>query len=262
MPLVRLACFHCGGDLPSPRDAVLFACPICGRASALADGRLAPASTASVPIRLPISAGATGHYPGWIFPVTWAETPFGVPASDGASPWRRPDRIVVPSLAPETGGAYLRLARALSLSAGSWSPVNAPLRGAAGGQIGEAEAALLLVTVALACVPSALRRRLLEADTPPLSAGPATLVWLPFAHAGKRLLDLVAGIEVTDRLLGATPPVATNAPASLFPPIRPPTHDTSARSPGTDAAAPVSGRETGAVTAPRELEPVGPLRAR
>ena len=61
MPLVRLACCHCGGDLPAPRDAVLFACPACGHASALANGRLAPASTASVPIRLPTSANATGH---------------------------------------------------------------------------------------------------------------------------------------------------------------------------------------------------------
>jgi hypothetical protein len=241
---------------------VLFACPACGRASALADGRLAPASTASVPIRLPISAGATGHYPGWIFPVTWAETPFGVPASGGASPWRRPDRIVVPSLAPETGGAYLRLARALSLSADSWSPVNTPLRGAAGGQIGEAEASLLLVTVALACVPSALRRRLLEADTPPLSAGPTTLVWLPFAHAGKRLLDLVAGIEVTDRLLGAAPPVAANAPAPHLTPTRPPAPDPGDRYAGTDATAPVSAGETGAATVPCELEPVSPLLAR
>jgi hypothetical protein len=262
VPLVRLACFHCGGDLPSPRDAVLFACPICGRASALADGRLAPASTASVPIRLPTSAGATGHFPGWIFQVTWAEPLDGVPSSGGASPWRRPDRIVVPSLAPETGGAYLRLARALSLSADSWSPVNIPLRGAAGGQIGEAEAALLLVTVALACVPSALRRRLLEADTPPLSAGPATLVWLPFAHAGKRLLDLVAGIEVTDRLLGATPPAMSETPAPHLTPTRPPAHDAGDRCAGTDATAPVSRTQTGAAAASRELEPAGPGRAR
>jgi len=261
VPLVRLACSHCGNDLPAPRDAVLFACRACGRASALADGRLAPASTASVPIRLPTSANATGHYPGWIFSVTWAETPFGVPTSDGASPWRRPDRIVVPSLAPETGGAYLRLARALSLSADSWSPVNAPLRDATGGQIGEPEAARLLVTVALACVPSALRRKLLEADTPPLRAGPATLAWLPFARAGGRLLDLVAGIEVTDRLLGAPPPAATDAPASPLASTRPPAHDTAGPTPGTDATAPVSRAGTGAATAPRELEPVGPGRA-
>ncbi len=259
MPLVRLACSHCGGDLPATPDAVLFACPVCGRASALANGRLAPAPTASVPIRLPTSMGATGHYPCWIFPVTWAETPFGVPTSGGAASWRRPDRIVVPSLAPETGGAYLRLARALSLSASSWSPVNTPLRDATGGQIGEAEAARMLVTVALACVPSALRRKLLEADTPPLSAGPATLAWLPFAHAGGRLLDLVAGIEVTDRLLGATPPVTANAPASHS---APPARDTRVPSPGTNATAPVSRGKTGAATAPRELEPVGPSRAR
>lgn len=258
MPLVRLACSHCGGDLPAPRDAVLFACPACARASALTGGRLAPAPTASVPIRLPTSAGATGHYPCWIFPVTWATPPDGVRAPGGASPPRRPDRIVVPSLAPETGGAYLRLARALSLSVDNWSPVNVPLRGAAGGQIGEAEAALLLVTVALACVPSALRRNLLEADAAPLRAGPPTLVWLPFAHAGGRLLDLVAGIEVTDRLLGAAPPVIADAPVSRAAPTRPPIPDAGS----TDARAPVSAVKTGAATAPRELEPVGPLRAR
>ena len=262
MPLVRLACSHCGGDLPASPDAVLFACPGCGRASALAGGRLASAPTASVPPRLPAPAGATGHYPCWIFPVAWVELPNGAPAAGGSSPWRRSDRIVVPSLAPETGGAYLRLARALSLSADSWSPLNTPLRGAAGGQIGEAEAARLLVTVALACVPSALRRKLLEADTPPLRAGPATLAWLPFAHAGRRLLDLVAGIEVTDRLLGAAPPVVADSPATPSAPTRPPAHVARAPSPGPDATAPASERKTGAATAPRELEPVGSSRAR
>lgn len=254
MPLVRLACSNCGGDLPAPPDAVLFACPACGRASALAGGRLVAASTACVPPRLAAPAGATGRYPCWIVPVTWAEPAAAAPPpspSGGPPPWRRPDRIVVPSLAPETGGAYLRLARALSLAADGWAPERGALRAVAGGQIGEAEAARLLVTVALACVPSAVRRKLLEADEPPLRAGPATLAWLPFAQTGGRLLDLVAGIEVTDRLLGAAPPAAAAAPR------RP-----STRADDADATAPAPGEGTGAVRQPREPEPLGSGRAR
>jgi hypothetical protein len=231
VPLVRLACPHCGGDLPAPPDAVLFACPACGQASALAGGRLALASTARVPIRLPNAASASGHYPCWVFPVAWTEPADDALAPGTTSPWRRPARIVVPSLAPESGGPYLRLARALSLSADDWCPVDSLLREAAGGQIGEAEAARLLMTVALACVPSALRRKLLEADAPPLRAGPAALAWLPFAQSGGRLLDLVAGIEVPGRLLGATTT--------------------------TDATAPVSRAQTGAATAVHAPEPAG-----
>ncbi|MHB8079967.1 MAG: hypothetical protein ACYDIE_12015 [Candidatus Krumholzibacteriia bacterium] len=240
MPLVRLACDHCGGDLPAPPDAVLFACPACGRAGALAGGRLVAVPTLCVPPRQPAPAGVSGHYPCWVTPVVWAESATPPTPSAGPAPWRLPGRIVVPSLAPETGGAWLRLARAMSLAADGWTAAPGALRGAAGGQLGEAEAARLLVTVALACVPAALRLKLLEADTPPLRAGPPTLAWLPFALAGGRLLDLVAGIEVTDRLLGAAPP----APS------------------GPHAKAPLPAAGTGALNGPREPEPIGAGRAR
>jgi hypothetical protein len=103
---------------------------------------------------------------------------------------------------------------------------------------------------------------LLEADTPPLSAGTATLVWLPFAHAGKRLLDLVAGSEVTDRLLGAAPPAVAETPAPHLTSTRPPAHDAGDPAGGTGTTAPVSRTQTGAAAASRELEPAGPGRAR
>lgn len=244
MSLVRLACSHCGGDLPAPPDAVLFACPACGRASALAGGRLAAAATAAVPPRLTTAAGVAGCYPAWVFAVTWTALPAAPPAPGVAPAWRAPDRIVVPSLAAETGGAYLRLARALSLAAADWSPVAQTLRAVAGGQIGAVEAAHLLCTVALACLPAAPRQKLLETDAPPLAAGPPTLVWLPFARAGGRLRDLVAGCEVSDRVLGAAPPPAARAAA-----------------PATDATAPVPRPGTGAVAPSREPEPVGSVDA-
>ncbi len=118
MPLVRLACCPLRRRSAGPR-----------RHRAVRLPRLRPRQRAggrSSGPRVDRQRAAPAADPGGRSPATTPAGSFrssgqsgraGRPAPGGPPAWRRPDRIVVPSLAPETGGAYLRLARALSLTA-------------------------------------------------------------------------------------------------------------------------------------------------
>lgn len=195
MSLVRLACPDCGRDLHAPSGAVLFACAACRRACQLAGGRLVNVPWRAVAPRLPAPDGALALLPFWVFAVAWR--------GPGVPPLPPLPRCAVPALCPDNGAAFLKLGRALSLHREPWPAWPGSARPACGGHLDAAEAAALAPTVALACLDGAARRRLLEdADAAwPPSLGAPDLVFLPFARLGRRLRDLVAGCEASDRLL-------------------------------------------------------------